>query len=122
MKANELTLGKRLLYNNGDTIKNVIITKLEDNGELVNITVDCMIETMSGKHRNEQGTFFVEKDKDLFDEIIEIRDYPLSGFISLNFAKLKENAISTMKAAKADVIRKFDERIANLEKIQLQDL
>jgi hypothetical protein len=121
MKANELTLGKRLFYNNGDTIKNVIITKLEDKGECINITVDCMVETYLGQ-RTENGVFAVEKDTDLLDEIVEARDYPLSGFISLNFAKLKENAISTMKAAKEDVIRRFDERIANLEKIQLQDL
>lgn len=122
MKANELTLGKRLFHNSGDAIKNAIVTKLEDNGELVNITVDCMIETILGKYKNEQGTFSVEKDKDLCEEIIEIREYPLNGFVSLNFDKLKENAISYMRQAKVDVIRKFDERIANLEKIQLQDL
>lgn len=121
MKANELTLGKRLFYNSGDTIKNAIITKLEDKGEFVNITVNCMVETMI-RNKNEQGTFFVEKDKDLCEEIIESHEWPLNGFISLNFDKLKENAISYTRQAKEDVIRRFDERIANLEKIQLQDL
>lgn len=121
MKANELTLGKRLFYNNGDTIKNVIVNRLEDKGDVVIITVDCVIETGFGT-KNHKGEFAVEKDTDLFDEIVEARDYPINGFISLNFAKLKENAISTMKAAKDDVIHRFDERIANLEKIQLQDL
>ena len=122
MKANELTLGKRLFYNSGDAIKNAIVTKLEDSGELVNITIDCVIETILGKYKNEQGTFSVEKDKDLCEEIIESHEYPLNGFVSLNFDKLKENAISYTRQAKEDVMRKFDERIANLEKIQLEDL
>lgn len=117
MKAKELILGTKLFFCDFKSAQLVTVTKLEDKGDCINVTVKGNIETIAKGVVETEGEFTLDRNADLWNDTFEI-GYPFQGDVSSNFHLLKQYKIKVLRENKEDMIRKYDGHIAELEKIQ----
>lgn len=106
-----------MFFSNNSSIELAKVTKLEEKDEHIIVTIKALEETFTGRKMEAEEEIILDKDAEMNFQVFEVEGYTHHN-VSLEFISLKEAELKALRDYKEDMIKKYNEHIAEYEKIK----